>query len=220
MSRNPSIYLCPVNPLYGRILDMNVGYARISTGDQNFDLQRDALLAAGCDESKIFTDKLSGGRDDRPGLAQALEYVRQGDTLVVWRLDRLGRSLSHLIQVTTGLEQRGVGFKSLQEGIDTTTSGGKLVFHIFGALAEFERSLIQERTNAGLKAARARGRNGGRPKKLDFRKLAVAESLLKDPKLTVREVAEQVGIARSTLYTYLERQELKATSKRGEPRES
>ncbi len=199
---------------------MNVGYARVSTGDQNFNLQRDVLLAAGCDESKIFTDRLSGGRDDRPGLTQALEYVRQGDTLVVWRLDRLGRSLSHLILATTGLEQRGVGFKSLQEGIDTTTSGGKLVFHIFGALAEFERSLIKERTNAGLKAARTRGRNGGRPKKLDARKLAVAESLLKDPGLTVREVAEQVGIARSTLYPYLERQELKATSKRGEPRES
>ncbi len=194
---------------------MNVGYARVSTGDQNLDLQRDALLAAGCDESKIFTDRLSGGKDDRPGLAQALEYVRGGDTLVVWRLDRLGRSLSHLIQTTTGLEHRGVGFKSLQEGIDTTTSGGKLVFHIFGALAEFERSLIRERTNAGLKAARARGRNGGRPKALDTRKLAVAETLLRDPKLTVAEVAEQVGVARSTLYSYLKRNELKDTSKRG-----
>ncbi len=194
---------------------MNVGYARVSTSDQNLDLQRDALLAAGCDESKIFTDRLSGSKDDRPGLAQALEYVRTGDTLVVWRLDRLGRSLSHLIKVTTGLEHRGIGFKSLQEGIDTTTSGGKLVFHIFGALAEFERSLIRERTNAGLKAARARGRNGGRPKKLDARKLAVAETLLRDPKLTVAEVAEQVGVARSTLYTYLNRNELKDGSKRG-----
>ncbi len=193
---------------------MNIGYARISTGDQNLDLQRDALLAAGCDESKIFTDRLSGSKDDRPGLAQALAYVRAGDTLVVWRLDRLGRSLSHLIQTTTGLEDRGVGFRSLQEGIDTTTSGGKLVFHIFGALAEFERSLIRERTNAGLKAARARGRNGGRPKLLDARKLAVAESLLKDPKLTVKEVAEQVGVARSTLYTYLKRNELKDSSGR------
>jgi len=199
---------------------VNIGYARVSTGDQNLDLQRDALLAAGCDESKIFTDRLSGSKDDRPGLAQALEYVRTGDTLVVWRLDRLGRSLSNLIHTTTGLEGRGVGFKSLQEGIDTTTSGGKLVFHIFGVLAEFERSLIRERTNAGLKAARARGRNGGRPKLLDTRKLAVAETLLNDPKLTVAEVAEQVGIARSTLYTYLKRNELKDGSKRGEPRES
>jgi DNA invertase Pin-like site-specific DNA recombinase len=215
MSRNPSIYLCPVNPGRGRLLDMNVGYARVSTGDQNLDLQRDALK----DYDKVFTDQMSGGRDDRPGLAEALEYVRAGDTLVVWRLDRLGRSLSHLIETTTRLEQRGVRFKSLQEGIDTTTSGGKLVFHIFGALAEFERSLIRERTDAGLKAARARGRNGGRPKKLNPRKLAVAESLLKDTGLSVKEVAEQVGIARSTLYTYLERQELKAISRRGEPRD-
>ncbi len=219
MSRNLSSYLCLLNPACGRIPDTLIGYARVSTGDQNFDLQRDALLAAGCEAGKIFTDRLSGGKDERPGLAQALAYVRAGDTLVVWRLDRLGRSLSHLIQTTTGLEGRGVGFKSLQEGIDTT-SGGKLVFHIFGALAEFERSLIRERTNAGLKAARARGRNGGRPKKLDTRKLAVAESLLKDPKLTVAEVAEQVGIARSTLYTYLARNELKDTSKRTESSES
>lgn len=199
---------------------MNVGYARVSTGDQNLDLQRDALTAAGCEADRIFTDKLSGAKDDRPGLAQALAYVRQGDTLVVWRLDRLGRSLSHLIKVTTDLAHRGIGFKSLQEGIDTTTSGGKLVFHIFGALAEFERSLIRERTNAGLKAARARGRNGGRPKLLDTRKLAVAETLLNDPKLTVAEVAEQVGIARSTLYTYLKRNELKDRSKRGASGES
>ena len=139
---------------------------------------------------------------------------------MVWRLDRLGRSLPHLIQTTTGLEQRGVGFKSLQEGIDTTTSGGKLVFHIFGALAEFERSLIRERSQAGLKAARARGRSGGRPKLLDTRKLAIAESLLKDPKLTVVEVAHQVGIARSTLYTYLRRNELKDISGRGASDES
>jgi len=199
---------------------VNVGYARVSTGDQNLDLQCDALLAAGCEADRIFTDKLSGAKDDRPGLAQALAYVRQGDTLVVWRLDRLGRSLSHLIKVTTELEHRGIGFKSLQEGIDTTTSGGKLVFHIFGALAEFERSLIRERTNAGLKAARARGRNGGRPKLLDTRKLAVAETLLNDPKLTVAEVAEQVGVAWSTLYTYLKRNELKDTSKRGASGES
>ena len=156
---------------------------------------------------------------DQPLGSKALEYLRTGDTLVVWRLDRLGRSLSHLIKVTTELEGRGVGFKSLQEGIDTTTSGGKLIFHIFGALAEFERSLIRERTHAGLKAARARGRNGGRPKLLDARKLAVAEALLRDPKLTVAEVAEQVGIARSTLYTYRKRNELKK-SDRKEPRES
>lgn len=183
---------------------MNVGYARVSTGDQNFDLQRDALLTAGCDESKIFTDKLSGGRDDRPGLAQALEYVREGDTLVVWRLDRLGRSLSHLIETTTGLEQRGVGFKSLQEGIDSTTSGGRLVFHIFGALAEFERSLIRERTNAGLKAARARGRSGGRPRALTDHQLVMAKMMLGAPDVSVQQVAEHFGVARSTLYRLLQ----------------
>ena len=182
---------------------MNVGYARVSTGDQNLDLQRDALMAAGCDESKIFADRLSGGRDDRPGLAQALGYVRKGDTLVVWRLDRLGRSLSHLIETTTGLEQRGIGFRSLQEGIDTTTSGGKLVFHIFGALAEFERSLIRERTDAGLKAARARGRHGGRPRALTDHQLVMAKMMLGAPGVSVQQVADHFGVARSTLYRLL-----------------
>jgi DNA invertase Pin-like site-specific DNA recombinase len=184
---------------------MNIGYARVSTGDQNLDLQLDALKAAGCEAERIFTDRLSGGKDERPGLAEALRYVREGDTLVVWRLDRLGRSLSHLIQVTTGLEQRGVGFKSLQEGIDTTTSGGKLVFHIFGALAEFERSLIQERTNAGLKAARARGRNGGRPNALTDHQLLMAKTMLGAPNVSVQQVADHFGIARSTLYRLLEK---------------
>ncbi len=199
---------------------MLIGYARVSTGDQNLDLQRDALLAAGCEESKIFTDRLSGGKDERPGLAQALEYVRAGDTLVVWRLDRLGRSLSHLIQTTTGLSDRNVGFKSLQEGIDTTTSGGKLVFHIFGALAEFERSLIREKTNAGLKAARARGRNGGRPNALSDHQLLMAKTMLGAPDVSVQQVADHFGLARSTLYTYLKRYELKGESKRAEPRDA
>ncbi len=181
---------------------MLVGYARVSTGDQNLDLQLDALKAAGCD--KVFTDKLSGAKDDRPGLQEALEYAREGDTLVVWRLDRLGRSLSHLIQTTTGLENRQVGFKSLQEGIDTTTSSGKLVFHIFGALAEFERSLTRERTHAGLKAARARGRNGGRPKALTEHQLKMARRMLDAPDTTMAQVAEHFGVARSTLYRSLE----------------
>lgn len=194
---------------------MNIGYARVSDREQNLDLQVDALLGAGCHPERIYTDKLSGGRDDRPGLERALEQVREGDTLVVWKLDRLGRSLSHLIKTITELESRGVAFKSLTEGIDTTTPGGKLIFHIFGALAEFERGLIRERTRAGLKAARARGRNGGRPKKLDKRKLAIAEVLLRDPDLTVSEVAAQLGIARSTLYTYLKRNELKDGVKAG-----
>lgn len=158
---------------------MLIGYARVSTGDQNLNLQVDALKAAGCE--KVVPDKLSGAKDERSGLNQLLELLRAGDTLVVWRLDRLGRSLSHLISVTTELESRGVGFRSLQEGIDTTTSGGKLVFHIFGALAEFERSLTQERTQAGLKAARSRGRNGGRPQALSKHHLVMAKQMLGAP---------------------------------------
>lgn len=184
---------------------MLIGYARVSTGDQNLDLQMDALKAAGCD--KVFTDKFSGTKDDRPGLSEALEFARSGDTLVVWRLDRLGRSLSHLIQTTTGLEARNTGFRSLQEGIDTTTSGGKLVFHIFGALAEFERSLIRERTNAGLKAARARGRNGGRPKALTPHEIKMAGRMLTAPDTTVADIAKHFGVSRSTLYRLLNQTE-------------
>jgi DNA invertase Pin-like site-specific DNA recombinase len=151
---------------------MLIGYARVSTHDQTLNLQRDALEKAGC--SKLFTDTASGAKAERKGLDEALAYVRKGDTLVVWRLDRLGRSLPHLITTMTDLEERGIGFKSLTENIDTTTSGGKLIFHIFGALAEFERNLIRERTTAGLMAARMRGRLGGRPKALTGRQLLVA----------------------------------------------
>jgi DNA invertase Pin-like site-specific DNA recombinase len=141
---------------------MLVGYARVSTEDQNLDLQKDALQKAGCE--KLFTDVASGAKDERAGLAEAIAFLRPGDTLVVWKLDRLGRSLKHLIETVTALQARKVGFRSLQESIDTTTSGGKLIFHVFGALAEFERDLIRERTQAGLQAARARGRKGGRPR--------------------------------------------------------
>ena len=141
---------------------MLVGYARVSTTDQNLDLQKDALRAAGCE--RLFTDMASGAKAERPGLAQALRECRPGDTLVVWKLDRLGRSLPHLVETVRELLEREVGFKSLQESIDTTTSGGKLIFHLFASLAEFERDLIRERTNAGLAAARARGRRGGRPR--------------------------------------------------------
>src|SRR3712207_8125746 len=141
---------------------MLIGYARVSTIDQTLNLQNDALEKAGC--SKIFTDTISGAKTERPGLEQALAYVRTGDTLVVWRLDRLGRSLKHLIETITALHERQIGFKSITENVDTTTSGGKLVFHIFGALAEFERDIIKERTHAGLQAARVRGKKGGRPK--------------------------------------------------------
>jgi DNA invertase Pin-like site-specific DNA recombinase len=143
---------------------MLIGYARVSTEDQNLDLQRDALKQAGCEQ--IYTDRVSGTKAERKGLTEALSHLRSGDTLVVWRLDRLGRSLRHLIDTVTDLQEREIGFKSLQESIDTTTSGGKLVFHIFGALAEFEREIIRERTKAGLTAARARGKSGGRPKAL------------------------------------------------------
>ena len=147
---------------------MLIGYARVSTQEQTLNLQKDALAKAGC--TKIFTDTASGAKTERIGLEEALNYVRKGDTLVVWRLDRLGRSLPHLITTMTDLEERGIGFKSLTENIDTTTSGGKLIFHIFGALAEFERNLIRERTTAGLLAARARGRKGGRPKVMTVQK--------------------------------------------------
>jgi DNA invertase Pin-like site-specific DNA recombinase len=154
---------------------MLIGYARVSTHDQTLNLQKDALQKAGC--TKIFTDTASGAKAERKGLEQALNYVRKGDTLVVWRLDRLDRSLPHLISTMTDLEGRGIGFKSLTENIDTTTSGGKLIFHIFGALAEFERNLIRERTTAGLVAARARGKKGGRPKVLTGKKLTIAQDL-------------------------------------------
>jgi DNA invertase Pin-like site-specific DNA recombinase len=177
---------------------MLIGYARVSTTDQSPQLQLDALKAAGC--TKVCTDTVSGAKSERPGLTEALSYVRPGDTLVVWKLDRLGRSLQHLIATITDLHNRGVGFRSLTENIDTTTSGGKLIFHIFGALAEFERDIIRERTQAGLIAARARGRNGGRPKLLSPKKLAHAQALYNDKTNTIAEICKTLGISRATLY--------------------
>ena len=177
---------------------MNIGYARISTDDQTLALQRDALNAAGC--HKIFSDTMSGAKAARPGLSEALDYCREGDTLVVWRLDRLGRSLANLIELMTLLDGRGVGFRSLTEQIDTTTSGGKLVFHIFGALAEFERELIRERTNAGLIAARARGRMGGRPKRLTAKQAALAQRLYDSREHTIKDICGMLGVSRMTLY--------------------
>jgi len=195
---------------------MQIGYARISTADQTLALQRDALTAAHC--SPIYTDTMSGTTDQRPGLEQALAHLRAGDTLVVWRLDRLGRSLKHLIETIHDLEQRGVGFRSLTEYIDTTTPGGKLIFHIFGSLAEFERALIVERTQAGLAAARARGRTGGRPKgsvRYDPKKLALAQQLYAEQKRSVAEICKTLGIARTTFYRYVAgRQGTSAESKR------
>ena len=180
---------------------MLVGYARVSTQDQNPALQLDALKAAGCE--KVFTEKASGAQRDRPELAAALSYMRSGDSLVVWKLDRLARSLPQLIETVATLEDQGIGFRSLTEAIDTTTAGGKLVFHIFGALAEFERSVIRERTRAGLKAARDRGRKGGRPPALSAADLAVAMALLRDPAITVDEVATRLKVSPATLYRHL-----------------
>lgn len=180
---------------------MLIGYARVSTQDQNLNLQLDGLDKAGCE--RVFSDTASGAKTARPGLDQALAFARPGDTLVVWKLDRLGRSLRHLIDTIQALSARGVGFKSLQESIDTTTSGGKLVFHVFGALAEFERDIIRDRTNAGLKAARARGRKGGRPKSLTERQRQQAISLSKDPSVPIGEICKTLKISRSTLYRYV-----------------
>jgi len=181
---------------------MLVGYARVSTDDQNLNLQRDALDQAGC--KQIFEDQLSGAKAERPGLHQALQYARAGDTIVVWRLDRLSRSLKDLIEMVTLLESKGIGLKSLQEAIDTSSSSGKLIFHIFGALAEFERNLIRERTQAGLQAARARGRKGGRPKALNKDKRALAVKLYDEKKHTVDQICEMMGISKPTLYKYIE----------------
>lgn len=183
---------------------MQIGYARVSTDEQTLALQQDALQAAGCD--RVFTDTISGATAERPGLTEALGYARAGDTLVVWRLDRLGRSLRHLIETVAVLEQRGVGFKSLTESIDTTSPGGKLIFHIFGALAEFERDLIRERTRAGLTAARARGRRGGHPRVKAFtdpKKLALARQLYADKQTPVVTICAMLGVSRATLYRYV-----------------
>lgn len=179
---------------------MLLGYARVSTDDQHLDLQRDALKGAGCE--RIFEDAASGAGAERSGLSALMNVMRAGDTVVIWRLDRLGRSLKNLIALVERLDTVGIGLRSLQENIDTTSSGGRLVFHLFGALAEFERNLIRERTQAGLAAARARGRMGGRPK-LDPAKLAVALKLYRERKHPIGEICKMMGISKSTLYNYL-----------------
>ncbi len=179
---------------------MKIGYARVSTTDQNLNLQTDALERAGCE--KIFTDMASGSIDTRRGLIDAIEFCRSGDSLMVWKLDRLGRSLRHLIDMVNKLQSKGVEFVSLQESVDTTTSGGKLVFHVFGALAEFEREMIRERTRAGLRAARARGKSPGRPKKLSNQQINIAKKLMGDRETNIMEIIKTMNVSKSTLYRY------------------
>jgi DNA invertase Pin-like site-specific DNA recombinase len=185
---------------------MLIGYLRVSSESdrQTTDLQRDALLAAGVDERHLFQDKASGARDDRPGLAQALAFLRPGDALVVWKLDRLGRSLPHLIEIITGLRAGGIGFRSLTEQMDTATPHGELLFHLFGALAQYERALTQERIKAGLAAARRRGRTGGRPRALDAEKREAVQAALAGG-ASKATVCRTFGIPRSTLYDALRR---------------
>jgi len=180
---------------------MKIGYARVSKFDQNMDLQMDALEKAGC--IRIFYDNISGAKDVRPGLTNLNNALREGDIFIVWRLDRLGRSLKQLISIANDLEYRGVGLKSLSESIDTTTPGGKLIFHVFGALAEFERNIIKERTKAGLTAARTRGKVGGRPKKIDTNIILAIKHLHEKSELPIKDICNMYGISKPTLYRYL-----------------
>ena len=183
---------------------MKIGYARVSTRDQKLDLQIDALKKAGC--GKIFSDVISGAAKERPQLSAMLEQLREGDVVVVYKLDRLGRSLIHLVSLVSGFSEMKVNIQSLNDNIDTTTSQGKLIFNVFASLAEFERDLIRDRTRAGLEAARARGRRGGRPKGLSKKAEDIsyaAEALYNERKLGVNQIAERLGISKATLYKYL-----------------
>lgn len=183
---------------------MLVGYMRVSTADQNLGLQRDALVAAGVSPDRIYEDVCSGRATDRPGLTRALDVARDGDALVIWKLDRIGRSLPHVVGLVGDLQKRGVGLKVLTGDVDTTTATGRLVFGIFATLAEFERDLIHERTMAGLAAARARGRSGGRPRVMTRQKLKAAIALMADRDNAARDVAAQLGVSVSTLYAYVD----------------
>jgi len=180
---------------------LRVGYARVSTRDQETHLQIDALQAHGCE--RIFEEKASGAQRDRPELKAAIDYLRAGDVLVVWKLDRLARSLRQLIETVEGLQEKGIGFVSLTEGIDTTSPGGKLVFHVFGALAEFEREMIRERTKAGLQAAKSRGRRLGRPAALTPDQIEMARALKQAGNHSMPQIARQLGVSRATLYRVL-----------------
>lgn len=191
----------PPGPPKGRL----IGYARVSKGDQDLYLQIDALKKGGCRRDRIFVDKVSGARSQRPGLETCLKALKAGDVLLVWRLDRLGRSMTHLVHLIEQLRDRGVGFRSVCDGaVDTTTASGELVFHIFSALAQFERRLIQERTKAGLAAARARGRKGGRrPITASDPRVQTAKTMHKDKNMAVGDICRTLGISRSTFYRYL-----------------
>ena len=189
----------------GRETSMDIGYARVSTDDQRLDLQIDALLAAGIDRDWIYEEHVSGAKTKRPQLDACMKALRKDDVLVVWRLDRLGRSLRELIDVVERLGEKGIGFRSLTESIDTTTSGGRLIFHIFGAIAQFERDVISERTKAGLKAARARGARGGRKPKLSDKQVRMAMVMLNDPTTTHDNVAQTLGVSRATIYRAIQR---------------
>jgi DNA invertase Pin-like site-specific DNA recombinase len=194
-----------VNGVLGRVL---IGYMRVSTGEQSLDLQRDALARTGCE--RIYDDVCSGRATDRPGLSKALDAAREGDALVVWKLDRIGRSLPHVVGLVGDLQKRGVGLKVLTGDVDTTTATGRLVFGIFATLAEFERDLIYERTMAGLAAARARGRAGGRPRVMTKPKLKAAMTMMADRDNAARDIAAELGVSLSTLYAYVDA--------RGQPR--
>lgn len=180
---------------------MRIGYGRVSTKDQDTSMQEQALIAAGCD--KIWLETASGAKHDRPKLTCALKSAQAGDIIIVWKLDRLARSLKQLIDTIYDLQRRGIGFRSITESIDTTTSAGMFVFQIFGAVAEFERSLIRERTIAGLNHARSLGKVGGRPKAMTNRQITMAKALIRDSRLNMREVAEELDVSPATLYRYL-----------------
>lgn len=185
---------------------MDIGYARVSTDDQRLDLQIDALVKAGIAEDRIYKEYVSGAKTNRPQLNECLRALRPGDVLVVWRLDRLGRSLPELIKVLAAIQDKGIGFRSLNESIDTTTAVGRMVFHMMGAIAQFERDIISERTKAGLKAARARGHRGGRKAKVDDKMLKAAKIMLADPTVTYDDVAKVLKVGRSAIYRALQRE--------------
>ena len=197
---------------------MHVGYARVSTKDQTVDLQVDALTQAGC--TKVYTEVISGARAERPVLEQLLETLRAGDVLVIWKLDRLGRSLTHLLAIVTDLITRQIGLKSLNDPIDTTTPQGRLIFNLFASLAEFEREVMRERTQAGLSAARARGRLGGRPKGIPHKAEATAyaaETLYREGRLSAQDIADKLHISKTTLYAYLRARGVPIGTSRGQP---